>query len=84
LRELNEWNLLHEIRLDGTNILLNIEHRWKISIENSTCSYNDLKWYLEHKQKIWPSSLIWKVILNILYLTIILELIFHNFKKNYF
>lgn len=84
MRELNDWNILIENKLDETNILLNIEHRWKTSVENSTFNDNYLKLYLEHKQQIWPSKLIWKVILYTLYRKIILELTFHNFKFKIF
>jgi len=42
--------------------MLNIENRWKNAIEKSTC--DDLRWYLENKQNIWPSKLVWKVILK--------------------
>jgi len=62
LRELNEWNYLTENILEDDNFLLNIENRWKNAIENSTC--DDLRWYLENKQNIWPTKLVWKVILK--------------------
>jgi len=62
LRELNEWSYLTENILEDDNFLLNIENRWKNSIEKSTC--DDLRWYLENKQNIWPSKLVWKVILK--------------------
>lgn len=58
LRELNKWSYLTENILEDDNFLLNIEHRWKNTIEKSTC--NDLRWYLENKQNIWPSKLVWK------------------------
>ncbi|XP_029341770.1 transformation/transcription domain-associated protein isoform X2 [Acyrthosiphon pisum] len=58
LRELNEWSYLTENILEDDNFLLNIENRWKNSIEKSTC--DDLRWYLENKQNIWPSKLVWK------------------------
>lgn len=61
LRELNEWDILSEHILKEDNFMLNIENTWKKSIESYSC--HNLKWCLEHKQKIWPSKLKWKVIL---------------------
>ncbi|XP_025202207.1 transcription-associated protein 1-like [Melanaphis sacchari] len=58
LRELNEWSYLSENVLEDDTFLLNIENRWKNTIENS--DYDDLRWYLENKQNIWPSKLVWK------------------------
>lgn len=61
LRELNDWSFLSDSRLGKNNVLLEIEHSWKKSIGNTTNSLN-LRWNLEHKQQVWPSTLIWKVI----------------------
>jgi len=60
---LNEWSYLSENILEDDTILLNIENRWKNTIQNS--AYDDLRWYLENKQNIWPSKLVWKVILKL-------------------
>jgi len=60
---LNEWSYLSENILEDDDILLNIENRWKNAIQNS--DYDDLRWYLENKQNIWPSKLVWKVILKL-------------------